>query len=73
VFTFTVGRQPFLPVLRDAMPYVVAVIELDGTGGTRMVSNVVDTPVDAVRVGMAVEVAWEDMGAELTIPRFRPA
>ncbi len=73
VFTFTVGRQPFLPVLRDALPYVIAVVELDGTGGTRMISNVVDAPVDDVHVGMAVEVAWEDMGPELTIPRFRPA
>ncbi len=36
-----------------------------------MISNVVDAPLDDVHVGMAVEVVWEDMGPELTIPRFR--
>jgi len=27
---------------------------------------------EEVSVGMAVEVAWEDMGPELAVPRFRP-
>lgn len=72
VYSFTVVRQAFSAALADTVPYVVAVIEPDGGGGTRMVSNVVDCHPDEVEIAMAVEVAWEDMGPELAIPRFRP-
>ena len=71
VYTYTVVRQAFIPALGDSIPYVVAVVELDGTGGARLVSNVVDVDAAAVAIGMPVEVAWEDMGPELALPRFR--
>jgi uncharacterized OB-fold protein len=35
------------------------------------VSNVVDCPPDDVRIGMAVEVVFEDL-ADYTLPKFRP-
>jgi len=70
LYTYTVVRQAFLPGLE--VPYVVAVVEPDGGGGTRLVSNVVEVDPEDVEVGMAVEVVWEDMGPELALPRFRP-
>ncbi len=73
VYTYTVVRQAFLPALADRLPYVVAAIELDGAGGARMVSNVVDVDPASVSVGLRVEVAWEDVGPELALPRSRPA
>ena len=33
--------------------------------------NVVDCPPEAVQIGMAVEVVFEDL-AEYTLPKFRP-
>jgi len=72
VYTYTVVHKAFLPALVDTVPYVVAAVELDGGGGTRLVSNVVDVDPHDVRVGLAVEVVWEDMGPELALPRFRP-
>ena len=73
VYTYTVVRQAFLPALADVVPYVVAVVEPDGAGGARMVSNVVGIDPEEVAIGMPVEVVWEDMGPELSLPRFRPA
>jgi uncharacterized OB-fold protein len=73
VYTYTVVRQAFIASLHDKIPYVVVAVELDGAGGARMVSNLVDTLPEEVVVGMPVEVAWEDMGPELAVPRFRPA
>jgi uncharacterized OB-fold protein len=73
VYTYTVVRQAFIPSLQDKIPYVVIAVELDGAGGARIVSNLVDIEPEEVTVGMAVEVAWEDMGPELAVPRFRPA
>lgn len=72
VYTFTVVHQPFISSLGDVVPYVVAAVELEGAGGARLVSNVVDVDPAAVHVGMEVEVVWEDMSGELALPRFRP-
>jgi len=73
VYTYTVVRQAFIPALADKLPYAVIAVELDDAGGARLVSNLVDAPATDAAVGMAVEVVWEDMGPELSVPRFRPA
>jgi uncharacterized protein len=54
-------------------PYVVALVELDE--GARIMSNLVEveaTP-EAVKVGMAVEIVYDDVTDEVTLPKFRPA
>jgi hypothetical protein len=34
-------------------------------------TNIVDTPLDALRIGMRVEVLFEAAGAGMAIPLFR--
>jgi len=51
---------------------VVAVIALEDAGGVRIISNLVDVDPEAVSIGMPVELVWEDMSADLAVPRFRP-
>lgn len=70
VFTFTVMRRAYHPGFVDQLPYVVAVVQLEE--GPRLISNVVGCEPDAVDVGMAVEVFFEDVTAEVTLPKFRP-
>ncbi len=69
IYTFTRVHQPFLPDL--ALPYVIAVIDLDGLDTIRLVTNIVDADPDEVRIGAAVEVVFEDMGPDLALPRAR--
>ena len=71
MYSYTIVHQAFLPALADRVPYVVAVIELDGVDGVRFISNLVDVAADAVRVGLRVAVVWEDMQSGLAVPRFR--
>jgi uncharacterized protein len=71
IYTFTVVHQAFLPDLAERVPYVVAVIDLSGPGGTRLVTNIVDVDPSTVRIGMPVEVVFEDMGPDLALPRAR--
>ena len=54
------------------LPYVIAVVALEDSGGLRMISNLVDVNPDELEIGLPVEVVWEDMSAELALPRFRP-
>lgn len=70
VYTFSVVHQQYIPGMPE--PYVVASIELDGTPGLRVVSNLIGIEPSEVRVGLPVEVVFEKMSDELTVPRFRP-
>ena len=71
VYTYTIVHRPIAAGM--PLPFVVAVVALEGSGGLRMITNLVDVDAADVAIGMAVEVAWEDMSEEMAIPRFRPA
>ena len=67
--TFTVVRQSGDPYFKAKLPYAVAMIELDE--GVRVMSNIVDTPLEALRIGMRVEVLFEAAAGGIAIPLFR--
>jgi uncharacterized OB-fold protein len=71
LFSFAVVHRPFLPELADRGPFNVAVVALDDAPGVRLVSNVVDAAPDALRVGLPLAVVFEDVTADVTLPRFR--
>jgi uncharacterized protein len=73
IYTYTVVRHPLRPQLQDAVPYVGAVIELDGTqgAGARIMANVIDCDPDLVRIGDRVRVEFEPVSDTLAVPRFR--
>jgi uncharacterized protein len=74
VKSFSVVHHSAVPSFKENLPYVVAVIALDGTDDrVAITSNVVDCPWEAVTVGMPVEVVFNDVSAEATLPQFRPA
>jgi uncharacterized OB-fold protein len=49
---------------------VIALVELEE--GTRLVSNLLDVDPGDVHVGMPVEVSFEKVDDELTLPLFKP-
>jgi uncharacterized OB-fold protein len=71
VYTFSLVRAPLRPEFQDAVPYVLGVVQLDE--GVRMVTNIVGCPPEDVRIGMRVEVTFDDVTAEITLPKFKPA
>ena len=71
VYTFTVTHQNQSPGFRDGLPYVMAYVEL--AEGVRMLTNIVDCAPDAVRIGMPVEIVFDDVTPAVTLPKFRPA
>jgi uncharacterized OB-fold protein len=71
VYTFTVTHQSQAPGFREELPYVLAYVEL--AEGPRLMTNIVGCAPDAVRIGMPVEVVFEDVTPEITLPKFRPA
>jgi hypothetical protein len=71
VFSHAVVHRAFLPGLEAGVPYVVVVVALDDVPGVRLVSNLVDVDPAAVRIGLPVEVCFEDVADTVTVPRFR--
>ena len=70
VYTYTVVHRPI--AAGQQLPYVIAVIALEDAGGVRIISNLVGAKPEDLEIGMPVELVWEDMSADLAIPRFRP-
>jgi uncharacterized OB-fold protein len=74
VKSFSVVHHSAVPSFKDDLPYVVAVIALEGTDdGVNITSNIVGCPWEEVKVGMPVEVVFNDLSADATLPQFRPA
>ena len=72
VYSYVIYRRPPFPNWSDAIPYVVAIIELEDCS-VRMVSNIVECKPEEVKIGMKVEVVFEKATEEITLPKFRPA
>ncbi|SCZ11565.1 hypothetical protein SAMN02745898_110191 [Streptomyces sp. 136MFCol5.1] len=68
IYTFTVCRIPAHPSMRDKVPYAVAVIDLDE--GVRLLTDIVDCPIDQVRIGARVEVRFERISSTCVLPQF---
>jgi uncharacterized OB-fold protein len=66
----TVNHQAWLP--GQTVPFVFAAVELVEQAELYVFSNVTGCPVEAVRIGMPVEVRFEPAG-DVWLPIFQPA
>lgn len=71
IYTWTVFHKVYHPAFAADAPYAVVAVELEE--GPRVTSNLVDCPLEGIRVGMPVEVVFDDVTEEVTLPKFRPA
>ena len=71
VYSYVVTHQAIHPALVDHTPFATVEVELEE--GPRITSNLVDVPPDAIEIGMAVEVVFEKISDEVTLPLFRRA
>ncbi|MGQ0700193.1 MAG: Zn-ribbon domain-containing OB-fold protein [Panacagrimonas sp.] len=71
VYTYTVARRPAGPAFKADTPYVVALVEL--AEGPRMMTNLVSVDLERVRIGLPVQVRFEAISDEISLPKFMPA
>jgi uncharacterized protein len=73
IYTYTVVRHPLHPGLKDVVPYVSGVIDLDGTQGhgARLFGNIVGVEPEEVRIGDTIEVAFEPLSDSYAMMRFQ--
>jgi len=70
VYSYTVIHHHDVPPFREMVPYIVALIDL--AEGVRVTANVVECTPELVHVGMPVEVVFEHVTDDITLPQFRP-
>ncbi len=71
IYSFTVIRHAVIPQVRDALPFIAAVVELPATNGCRLGGDIVDCDPEAVRIGLPVSLDWYDVREGTSVPVFR--
>ena len=71
VYSYNVMHQVYHPGFAGEVPYAVVLVKL--AEGPKVTSNLVDCPPSAIRIGMPVEVTFEEVAPQVTLPKFRRA
>jgi uncharacterized OB-fold protein len=71
VWSWIVMWQRYFPAFEAEIPYNVAYVELEE--GPRLMTNLVGVESDAIYCEMPVQVVFEDVALEISLPKFRPA
>ena len=54
-----------------AIPYASIIVELDAAKGALLVGNLLDVPYTEAKVGRRVEVVFQQLNDDITLPQFR--
>ena len=69
ILSFNVMHQVYHPGFAAEVPYAVVMVKLEE--GPKVVSNLVGVKPDAIRCGLPVEVMFERINDQITLPKFR--
>jgi uncharacterized OB-fold protein len=69
VYTWTVVERALHPAFVDDTPMAPVVVEMEE--GVRLLATMLDCPPSELEIDMPVEVAFEKVTEEVTLPRFR--
>ncbi|MBM3946509.1 MAG: Zn-ribbon domain-containing OB-fold protein [SAR202 cluster bacterium] len=69
VYSYTIVPQATHPAWRDKVPYAVVIVELEED--VRLVSNLEGVPNEQIKVGLPVEIVYDDVAPDVTLPKFR--
>jgi len=70
IYSFTVIYSYAPTEFSEDTPYIVAIIDLQE--GVRMMSNITGCPPERIKCDMEVEVVFNDVTEEITLPKFKP-
>ena len=69
VFSFSIMHQLYHPGFAKEVPYAVVMVELEE--GCKFVSNLLGVQPHDIKCGMPVEVTFEKLSDEVSMPKFR--
>lgn len=72
IATWVVVHPPVMPAFRDKAPFAVVLVELEEDPELRMVGNLFDLLPEKIEFGLPVEVVFEKVADDVTLPQWRP-
>ena len=72
VYSWIVIHPPVMPAFQDKVPMAVVLVELEEDPELRIVGNLFDCAADAIAFGMPVEVTFEKVADDVTLPQWQP-
>src|SRR5262245_49903471 len=73
VYSWSVMHSGGNPGFEDKLPYAVLVVELDEQAGLRTIGNLMDASPADLSVDLPLEVCFERIDDDVTLPQWRPA
>lgn len=70
VYSYTIVRRAMNPAFAKDVPYVFAIVEL--AEGPRLTTNIVNSPLEAMRVDMPVKATYDNVTPNITLLKFEP-
>ena len=70
VHNYVIYHKAWTAWFDKRVPYAVVQVELEE--GPRLTTNLLDCAVSDVKIGMPVEVTYEDITEEITLVQFKP-
>ena len=70
LFSWTTVYKAFLPGFENKIPLIVAVADVEGAPGVRLISNIINAKPEELKVGMELKIVYEHVDEEHTMPRF---
>ncbi|MBI2907078.1 MAG: OB-fold domain-containing protein [Chloroflexi bacterium] len=70
VHTYVTTVQAVFAAIQGRVPWTVVDVQLEE--GVHIISNMVDCPPEMLKIGLPVEVVFEDVTPEATLYKFRP-
>lgn len=72
VYSWVVCHAPVLPAFQADVPFAVVLVELEDHPGVRIVGNLRGAAPGEIQIGLEVEVIFEEVTPEITLPQWRP-
>lgn len=70
IYSHTTCYSNVAPGFESEAPYIVAVVDLEED--VRILTNIVGCDPEGVKCDMPVEVTFEKISSEISLPKFRP-
>jgi uncharacterized protein len=71
IYSYTITYDARTPAFTARQPYALVWIELVEQARLRILANMPQTPLDAVRIGAPVEVYFEEIAPGVKLPQFQ--
>ena len=73
IYAYTIMYHAGDKRFASAIPYASIIVELDDAPGALLAANLLEVPYTEAKVGRRVEVVFEPLNDDITLPQFRLA